>query len=119
MPQSNNTKIYTQGGRVGGIVSGDVLKKVYKKKYILQNPVPSLCVDVDILEQAKRAGCCWIEYLDDETGTTYRTNIDHMARVGISFDFGYGKQVRMAITAFTVVRKPRPQASQMAFEGVR
>jgi len=102
---TKNPKILTSFGKIGGIVKGNTLHKNYKEKYVLRSPEPSLAVDFDMLHEAMKRGCQWVQYTDKDTGTTYKASVQQYLDANLSLDYGYGRQLRLPLRAFTITRK--------------
>ena len=77
----------TVSGRHVGEVKDGVFHKRIKASGYLRNP-PAICLSVDSLQQAERAGAVSIEVQDTETGRVYSSSIEHFKRY--SFDVQRG-----------------------------
>lgn len=85
------------GGRVVGVVRGDVfIKHIRGSVHMLQRP-PAIAFDVSSLADAARAGAAWAEVTDTETGQTYRARLDTIRNYGRVFNRGYGEQIYLPL----------------------
>lgn len=100
-----STKLKTASGKIGGTIRGDTLYKSYKEKFVLRSPEPSLAVDFDMLREAMKRGCQWVVYRDKTTGTTYKASVQQYLDANLELDYGYGRQLRLPLRAFTITHK--------------
>jgi hypothetical protein len=93
---SKPTPIYS-GARIVGSVKGGIFRKnVLGSRHFLRTP-PGIAISLDALEQAERAGAIQIEVYDRETGTRYRTMVQHLRRAGFELDRGFGRQLALPL----------------------
>jgi hypothetical protein len=93
------------GNRVIGKVSGNTFyKHIRGSVHILRTP-RAIALDVGSLEQAERAGAVNVQVTDTETGTAYRSSIEHIRRAGFDLDRGFGSQIALPIEGWATIRR--------------
>jgi hypothetical protein len=93
-----------RGQAVGYIRHGGIFhRKFDPSKHILRFPVPSLCLEVGIVAQLKAANVesLWFEGSD---GVSYKTSLAHFCEAATKENRGYGEQMALPLTGFTVKR---------------
>ena len=112
------TQIYS-GSKVIGRVKGDTFQKSIKgSKHMLHKP-PAIAFDVSTLDQAERAGAVKVQVIDQETGITYRANLEHIKEKGFTFNRGFGEQIALTMEGWSQTRRGRLPVSQPAlFKGM-
>lgn len=99
-------KIYASSGRVVGEVSGDVLRRViHGSRHLLREPV-AIAHETGVLDQAERLGAVRVEVRDVETGALYATTIGTIRAHGFKVNRGFGEQIAMRLSRWTVNGRP-------------
>jgi hypothetical protein len=108
----NSTTVFSSSGKRIGSIRGETLEKTIKgSRHFLRKPETSICLEVATLQAAQDAGATRCEITDSETGIVYTAPISHILTAGVEIDFGYGRQIRLALTGWA---KRRPGGVQMA-----
>jgi len=110
---SNYTPIFV-GTRVVGAVKGDTFFKSMRKNHFLQKP-PAIAFDIDSLNQAEQAGAIYIEVINRDSGTIYRTTIEHIYEHGKRFNRGHGDQVFLVLDGW--IKRKKNGGSQLPLFG--
>jgi len=89
----NRQDLRLSNGRIGGVIFGDVLRKVcqYSKHY--HRRLRAWGIDSAVLLEAAKRGARLVEVVDTERGETWHADIDFIITHGMRFDFGHGLQV--------------------------
>ncbi|HEY3311216.1 MAG TPA: hypothetical protein VGK00_06200 [Anaerolineales bacterium] len=102
---SNSVEIFA-GRRFVGRVTGDVFSKTIEgSKHIMKDP-PALFWDVQALKDAEAVGAEVVEVKDRESGNVYTARIATIWQKPIYKNYGYGDQVGLRLSEFTVNGKP-------------
>jgi hypothetical protein len=98
-----DTPVYLPDGKtvVGYVRSGRFHKTICGSRHFLQRPY-ALGFDVSTLDQAQAAGAFIVVVLDSETGKTYTASIDDIRRRGFVVQRGYGRQIALPLSAYSV-----------------
>lgn len=125
--KDNNTNLIFSGGRQTGSIRGDTYYRTLKPNHFLKYPELSIAVSTDVLDQLCDRNIETLEFKHSETGTKYRCSLSHFLECGMKFNRGYGEQVRLPLTGFTVNGKNLKPAyqeerqeekrKQLAFQG--
>lgn len=89
--RNHPTPVFNVDGRIVGHIENGVLFKRALLHHQLKRP-PAWAWDVDILEQARAAGCQWTEIECTETDEIFRASLATFDRRGFNFNRGYGEQ---------------------------
>lgn len=94
------------GRNVVGQVQGNTFyKTITGSKHMLHKP-PALCFDCSTLTDAVNAGADRVQVTDRETGRTYAAKIATIQENGFAVNRGYGAQIALPLTWFSVDGKP-------------
>jgi len=114
----NSKPVRRSDGRVVGSIEGDTLRKrVYGSRHMLRTP-RAWAVDADILTNAQKAGVRFVEVVDKESGTTYRTSLDRFFHFGFQLNRGFGLQVALPLEKWVILNPEKSGAVQLGFFGV-
>ena len=103
------TKIYTGGHFVGTVSGGIFHKSIKASRHLLRQP-PAICLSVESLQQAERAGACEIEVTDTETGRVYHSTTEHFRRYAWQIQRGnFEKQYAMSLERWSVTVTDAPK----------
>jgi hypothetical protein len=95
--KSGKYPVHAENGRVVGKVEGDTFYKFIKgSKHLLRVP-PAIAFDVFSLDEAQDAGAIRLQVVDYETGTVYKSTIQHIREQGEEFNRGYGNQIFLVL----------------------
>jgi hypothetical protein len=95
--KSGNIPVHAENGRVVGKVEGDTFYKSVKgSKHFLRVP-PAIAFDVISLDDAEEAGAEKVVVTDQETGTVYKSTIQHIREHGEKFNRGFGDQIFLVL----------------------
>ena len=99
--------IFLRGtNRVIGVVRGQWFEKtIAASKHLLRKP-EAIAFDTSTLDDAERAGADAVFVRDCETGTLYRQQIAVIRRFGFSVSRGFGRQVALPLTHFSINGQP-------------
>lgn len=101
-------------GRAIGKVSGRTFCKVISgSKHLLRKPA-AIAFDRSTLRDARKAGALAVAVTDRETGKTYKATIDDVEAHGFPVFRGFGDQVALALTRFSINGKEPEGASRYA-----
>ena len=102
-PHKARVPIYLRGAsRPVGQVTGAVFEKsIAGSKHLLHRP-QALAFDLSTLDDAERAGAEFVAVRDSETGTVYRQRIDTIRRYGFMVTRGFGRQIALPLTAYSI-----------------
>lgn len=99
MKQSST--IWANGLAVGAVLDGVLVKRVQASKHFLRKP-PAICLDLQSLADAQKAGARRVAITDTESGKTYRSDIATIRKHGKTLDRGHGQQVALALSKWMV-----------------
>lgn len=100
--KSPSTPTYVRGrAHPIGFVAGGVFYKQLRKRHFLTTP-PGIGFDRSTLRDAERAGASSIHIANSDTGATYTASIDDVWRWGYGVNRGYGDQIALALTRWSV-----------------
>ena len=97
------TTIFVQGRPVGTVnpATGVFSKRCRGSVHMLRRPV-GWCLDVGSLDEAERAGASLVQIGDTESGKVYVASIKAIRDNGIPLDRGYGEQLLLPLSGWTV-----------------
>lgn len=99
-------KIFASNGKVVGEVVGSVFYKTFKgSRHMLRKP-RAIANDVDVLDQAESCGAVEVQERDTETGSLYCTTIEAIRAHGFQIDRGYGPQIALALSRWSLNGQP-------------
>ena len=100
--------IYLRGtSQVVGRVDGQWFYKTIRGSvHILRVPMLSIGFDVSTLEDALAAGALHVAVSDSETGKVYRQSIENVMRYGLEVRRGFGRQIALRLTAYSIDGQP-------------
>jgi len=84
------------GRRVVGEVREGVFYKRLRASHFLRTP-PAIAFDVSTLREAERAGACYVEITDLESGRVYWAAISTIWERGFPVNRGHGEQWGLAL----------------------
>ena len=101
----------TQGGPVKPPVHGTVLgdtwvKLVWQSQHLRRSPFEGWAADAADVVAAKTLGLRWVRLDEQEHHTRFWASIDDVLHKGRPFDYGCGKQLCLALSAWHVGEKP-------------
>ena len=104
--QSN--ALYSESGQVvatmaldkGGVLCA--MKRISSSRHALRTP-PALAVDACVLDQAEQKGCRYFRVFDQDTGTTYRADLETFRANGFDVNRGFGPQVALTFAFWSVI----------------
>jgi hypothetical protein len=100
-------------GKIIGRVIGDVFVKVCEeRKHMLRTPQSWSC-DITALRQAQCLGARYIEIHAKDTHKTYTAPLASFWSRGIRLDRGFGEQLALQLTYWTVTTENEPPARQL------
>lgn len=104
--KSPSIPIYVHGrSHPIGFVAGGVFYKQLRAHHFLTTP-PAIAFDRSTLVDAERAGATSIHITNSDTGATYAAGIDVVWRHGFPVKRGYGDQIALALTRWSVNGAP-------------
>jgi hypothetical protein len=116
LKNQTGTPIYSGDGRIVGEVRGGVFtKRVKASIHFLRQP-PSIAFDVTSLQSAVEVGAELVEVLDTESGRIYRASISNVWANGRRFDRGFGQQIFLVLSRWSVGGRPpdaKPRAADV------
>lgn len=100
--------VYLRGtSQVVGRVNGQwFCKTIRGSVHILRVPMLSIGFDVSTLEDALAAGALHVAVTDSETGKVYRQSIENVMRYGLEVRRGFGRQIALRLTAYSIDGQP-------------
>lgn len=103
----SGTPIYLRGSsQVVGHVNGTWFEKsIAGSRHLLRRP-EALAFDASTLDDAERAGAESVAVRDVETGTVYRQRISTIRQYGFSITRGFGRQIALPLTAYSINGQP-------------
>ena len=106
-PRTRAIPIYLRGTSkpIGRVIGGTFEKVIQGRKHLLRTP-PALGFDLSTLEDAERAGATHVAVPDSETGRVYRAAIADVRRNGFDVVRGYGRQIALPLSAYSVDGQP-------------
>ena len=118
-PRARAIPIFLRGTDkvIGRVTGGTFEKTIQGSKHLLRTPT-ALGFDVSTLEDAERAGAAAVAVTDSETGRVYRADIADIRRYGFSVVRGFGRQIALPLSAYSVdgdppaVRPGQPATNQ-------
>ena len=110
---STKTAIYAQGRAIGTVRGDTFYKSIRGSAHILRTP-RAIALDLGSLEQAEQAGAVNVQVTDTETGTVYRSTIEHIRRDGFELNRGFGAQIALPLDGWTETRRGELYARQLA-----
>lgn len=96
-----DTTIWANGKAVGAVRDGAFVKRVSASKHFLHKP-PAICLDVQSLEDAVKAGARRVEVTDLETGRVYGADVRTIRQHGQKLDRAHGVQIMLALGKWQV-----------------
>mgnify|MGYP003376593867 CR=1 FL=1 len=105
------TPIFCNGHIVGKVTARTFCKVISGSKHLLRKPA-AIAFDKTTLKDARKAGALTVAVTDRETGKTYRAPIDDIETHGFGVFRGFGSQVALALTRFSVDGKEPEAASR-------
>ena len=90
------TPIFAAGKVIGQVIDGAFCKRMQGSRHFLQKP-PSICLDVQSLADAQKAGARLVKVIDTETGKTYSADIATIRKHSQKLDRGHGQQLALAL----------------------
>jgi hypothetical protein len=76
-------------------------KTVSGSKHFLRKP-EAIAFDIESVKAAEAAGASLVVVQDRDTGKTYTASIDQIWKSGLYLDRGFGQQVALPLTYWTV-----------------
>ena len=104
----------SQRPRYGHIIDGGRvwLKRVRASKHMRQRPFAGWAADVSDALAARALGVEWLRLDDVETGRRYWASVNELCYRGQLFDYGFGKQVCLALDRWQVGPNPPETESE-------
>lgn len=120
MANNSVTQIFVGGKQKPvGFVKRDCFYKNFRASVHMLRKPPAIAFDVESLDMAEQAGAVRVQVTDTETGTMYRANLAHIRENGFPFNRGFGEQVALPLSGWTVTRKGEIPARQLGlWQGV-
>lgn len=112
--RTTRTTIRRPDGRPVGTVCAGTYRRRLRPEHVLRYPVPSVAVDVAVLDQAEAAGAVVMAFeLPD--GSTVVLALDAFRAAARTIDRGHGPQLAVPLAAFasTAVQPEPPTAEQL------
>lgn len=105
--------VWANGKAIGRVADGVFVKRVQASKHFLQRP-PAICLDLQSLADAEKAGARRVEITDTETGRVYRADVRTIRTHGQRIDRGHGAQLAIALGKWAV-DDPQVTHAQLGF----
>ena len=105
--------IFCNGRAIGKVTGRTFCKTITGSKHLLRKPA-AIAFDRSTLKDARDAGALAVAVTDRETGKTYKATIDDIETFGFGVFRGFGSQVALALTRFSVDGKEPEAASRYA-----
>ena len=105
------TPIFCNGHIVGKVTARTFCKTISGSKHLLRKPA-AVAFDRSTLRDARDAGALAVVVTDRETGKSYKATIDDVETHGFPVFRGFGSQVALAVSRFSVDGK-EPEAAQV------
>lgn len=109
----NSTPILVNGRSVGFVRDGVFYKSVRASLHFLRKP-RAIAFDCASLEAAVQASASKVLVTDQESGCQYSTSISQIRRAGFEFDRGFGRQVGLPLSSWTITRCGEMPARQLS-----
>ena len=103
--------IYCNGRAIGKVSGRTFCKTISGSKHLLRKPA-AIAFDRSTLRDARDAGALAVAVTDRETGKTYRASIDDIETHGFGVFRGFGSQVALAVSRFSIDGR-EPEAAQV------
>ena len=105
------TPIFCNGHIVGKVTARTFCKVISGSKHLLRKPA-AIAFDKTTLKDARKAGALDVCVTDRETGRVYRASIDDIETFGFGVFRGFGSQVALAVSRFSIDGR-EPEAAQV------
>jgi hypothetical protein len=106
--------VRSAGGRVVGRVVGDTFyKRCEERKHMLHTP-PAWACDTVSLKCAQELGARYIQIHAKDTHKVYQAPLSLFWSRGIRLDRGFGEQLALQLTYWTVTQEDEPVARQLS-----
>lgn len=89
---------------IGQVYNGVLEKDISSKKHFLHYPEEAIAFTITALHAAQAAGAVYVEVLDTDTGTRYKTTLSKYFDLGEKFNYGWGEQIKLTLPNFTQTR---------------
>jgi hypothetical protein len=119
LKNQTSTPVYSANGRVIGEVCGATFYKWVKASIHFLRQPPAIAFDIVSLHSAAESGAELVEVLDTESGRIYRASISNVWANGRRFDRGFGQQIFLVLSRWSVGGRPpdaKPRAADVEAE---
>ncbi len=99
------TPIFLNGRAVGHVQGDTFHKTLARSRHFLRRP-PAIAFDRTTLRDARRAGAMRVRIYEREQGDVYEATIDEIERYGFPVRRGFGDQVALHLSRWTVNGQP-------------
>lgn len=107
MTKTNDTTLYI-GGKIAGVVRGDVLD-IRKSQQHFVRKFGGYGIDPETLDEGERQGATTIKLTVLESGHVFTCTIDEWRRYAVPADLGAGRQLFMPLTSIRYCESNRSQ----------
>ena len=97
--------IYLHGRVVGHVRDGVFEKTLARSRHFLRRP-PAIAFDCTTLRDARQAGAMRIRIYERERGDVYEADLDEVERFGFRVRRGFGDQIALHLSRWTVNGQP-------------
>jgi hypothetical protein len=88
--------LFANGKQVGTVIGDTLYKEIRGSRHILRNG-PSLCNDIQLLDDAEKAGAKFVQIYDIESCDFYCVAIETIREEGKRIDYDYGVQLALPL----------------------
>ena len=93
---NDSITVWAAGKAVGAVCDGVFVKRVQGSRHFLQKP-PAICLDLQSLADAQKAGARLVKVIDTDTRKTYSADIATIRKHSQKLDRGHGQQLALAL----------------------
>ena len=97
--------IFLNGRVIGHVRDGVFEKTLARSRHFLRRP-PAIAFDRATLRDARRAGAMRVRIVERERGDVYEATIDEIERYGFPVQRGFGDQVALHLSRWSVNGRP-------------